>query len=348
MTIDPWTGLLIVILAGAMNGSFALPMKGTSRWAFENTWLVYSVVGMLVLNWAIALTTVPLLPDVFLRAGYQAVLMVIACGMVWGLANLMFGTGIHLIGISLTFPITLGLSTALGSLIPMAKNPEVFLTPAGMTITAGIVVLLVGVFLCGLAGVRKDAQTQGSDPNSPAVGSLGRKRLIQGLMVVVLAGFFDPFLNFAFAFGDHIKQEAIATGATQGAESDAIWALALLGSFIVNVVYCCFQLTRQKNWGRFRMPGTASYWLLAALMAAIWMASITMFGRGATIMGPLGGSVGWALFLCSIIMFSTLWGVVSGEWQTGRGRPLRTLYASLGVLMTAIAILGYGVSLSPS
>jgi L-rhamnose-H+ transport protein len=344
MTIDPLLGLSIVILAGALNGSFALPMKGTPRWAFENTWLVYSVVGMLVLNWGIALYTVPGLTEVFRRAGPEPVLMVIGFGMVWGLANLLFGTGIHLIGISLAFPITLGLSTAFGSLLPMAQDPQVFLTPAGMTICGGVAVLLVGVYVCGLAGIRKDVQASLPSTSPAGTASKGSNRLIKGLLIVVLAGFFDPFLNFAFTFGDRIKLEALASGAGQGAESDAIWALALLGSFVVNVLFCTYELTRNKTWRRFREPGTSRYWLLACLMAVIWMASITMYGRGATAMGPLGGSVGWALFLCSIIIFSTLWGVVSGEWKGG-GRPLVTMYAGLAVLMVAIVILGYGVSL---
>ena len=58
-------GFLLVILAGVLNGSFALPMKRTSKWAWENTWLVYSIVGMVVVNWAIALHTVPELATVY-------------------------------------------------------------------------------------------------------------------------------------------------------------------------------------------------------------------------------------------------------------------------------------------
>lgn len=342
----PLLGLLIVVLAGALNGSFALPMKGTSRWAFENVWLVYSIIAMLVLNWGIAFYSVPDLMGVFQRAGIDVVLMVVAFGMIWGLANLMFGTGIHLIGISLTFPITLGLSTAFGSLLPMAQQPEVFTTPAGMATTVGIAVLLAGVYLCGVAGVRKDAQIRAAEGKDEDLLEVKGSRLIKGLAIVILAGFLDPCLNFAFAFGDRIKAEALASEGVAGAESDAIWALALLGSFVVNASYCTAKLTRERNWRKYAIAGTGKNWLLAALMAAIWMASVTLFGRGATAMGPLGDSVGWALFLSSIIIFSTLWGVLSGEWKGGAGRPLRTLYASLGVLIAAIAILGYGVSLS--
>jgi L-rhamnose-H+ transport protein len=329
-------GLLLVIAAGAMNGSYALPTRKTAKWAFENTWLVYSVAAMLIVNWIIAVSAVPSLTDVYAKAGASAVWMAFGFGMIWGLANVLFGLGLYWIGISLTFPIAIGLSTALGSLIPMAPRPAVFLTPAGATVSLGVAVLLAGVAICGLAGVRKDAKS----------GVTMHRRLLKGLVVVVLSGLCDPFLNFAFTFGDQIKQQAIAAGAANGAESDAIWALALSGSLVVNAMYCGVLLTRNGTWVRFREAGTRHYWLLATLMGVSWMLSITFYGRGASAMGPLGGSVGWAVFYGCIILFSTFWGMVSGEWKEARGLPLRTLYGGLAVLVLAIVILGYGNTLT--
>jgi len=345
--MNPLLGLLIVVSAGALNGSYAVPMKKTPRWSFENTWLVYSIVAMLVLSWGIALATVPHLTEVYSRAGMTPVLMVFAFGLIWGLANLLFGAGICLIGMSLTFPICIGLSTALGSLIPMATRPQIFFTTGGATITLGIAVLLAGVVVCALAGMRMDAQSKSGavKVGAPSTGA-GRSKLVKGLVIVILAGLCDPFLNFAFTFGERISNEAKVAGAAAGAESDAIWAIALLGSLVVNVVYCTKLLIRNGTWARFREPGTATYWLLAGVMGVIWMFSITLYGRGASIMGPLGGSVGWGVFYSSIIVFSTFWGIVSGEWQEGRGRPLRTLYSGLAVLIVAIVILGYGSTLS--
>jgi L-rhamnose-H+ transport protein len=345
--MSPWFGIFCVVSAGMLNGSYAIPMKKTPRWSFENTWLVYSVVAMLLLSWGIALATVPHLAGVYSRAGVTPVLMVFAFGLIWGLANLLFGAGICLIGISLTFPICIGLSTALGSLIPMAAHPAVFLTEAGVTITFGIAVLLGGVALCALAGIRMDAQTKSGAAVEKSSGN-SISTLRKGLLIVVLAGVCDPFLNFAFTFGERVMSEAKAAGAAAGTEADAIWAIALLGSFVVNVVYCGKLLVRNGTWSRFCEPGTAIYWLLAGVMGFIWMFSITLYGRGASMMGPLGGSVGWAVFYCSIIIFSTFWGIVCGEWREGRGRPLRTLYVGLAVLMVAIVILGFGNTLTAS
>jgi L-rhamnose-H+ transport protein len=39
-------GVTLAMLAGVLNGSFALPMKFMRQWKWEHTWLVYSVVAM--------------------------------------------------------------------------------------------------------------------------------------------------------------------------------------------------------------------------------------------------------------------------------------------------------------
>ena len=80
--MNPWLGIVCVISAGMLNGSYALPMKKTPKWQFENIWLVYSVVAMLVLSWGIAFATVPHLGEVYRRAGPAPVLMVFTFGLI--------------------------------------------------------------------------------------------------------------------------------------------------------------------------------------------------------------------------------------------------------------------------
>ena len=339
---SPLFGFALVIAAGALNGSFALPMKRTVRWSWENTWLVYSVVGMVIANWAIALATVPRLFEVFGRAGAPTGCLMFACGLAWGSANLLFGIGIDRIGMSLTFPICIGMSTALGSLIPLAARPGAIRTPRGISIVAGVAVILLGVAACAWAGLAKDARA------GKAAAGTARGRPWMGLAIVVLAGLLDPTLNIAFTFGDRLREAATALGAKEGSESNAIWTLALLGSFAVNAAYCSALLGRNKGWSRYLEKGTARNFALAGVMGLAWMFSISLYGLGASSLGRLGGSAGWALFYSAIILFSTLWGVAAGEWRDGKGRPFRILLAGLAILLAAIVILGYGNTLPES
>jgi L-rhamnose-H+ transport protein len=202
-------------------------------------------------------------------------------------------------------------------------------------------VILLSISLCALAGLQKEAQvTVLTKTRITSDTTMARRRLFRGLAIVILAGLFDPMLNYALVFGERIKGEAVALGAAQVAASDAIWALALLGSFCVNAVYCGYLLRRQATWSGYWKKGTFSHWGLAALMGLIWMLSITFYGRGEDMIGRLGPSIGWAVFYSCIILSSSVWGMVSGEWRGGEGKPVRTMYLGLGVLLAALFILG--------
>ncbi len=36
-----WSGLALVVVAGAMGGSFTVPLKYVRGWAWEKTWIFY-------------------------------------------------------------------------------------------------------------------------------------------------------------------------------------------------------------------------------------------------------------------------------------------------------------------
>src|ERR1022692_4580574 len=157
-------GSLLLVAAGLMNASFALPMKFTRRWAWENTWLVFTIFALVVLPAAVALYTLPNLGVVYRMSGSSLLWHVAGFGAGWGLAQVFFGLAVEAIGIALTFSLVLGTSAAMGALIPMRLlHPAKLHTPAGHSLLIGIGLLLLGVAICAVAAtLRENAMpTQG-------------------------------------------------------------------------------------------------------------------------------------------------------------------------------------------
>ena len=275
-------------------------------------------------------------------------ILVFVFGLCWGLGAVFFGQSIAMIGISISFALCIGLATALGSLIPMLKDPSVFQTAAGLWSTAGIAVMVLGVAVCAVAGHRKDKQISAASAAEPGAEDSNNSKtgkMALGLILAVLGGTFSSMLNFAFNFSDSIKEAALNTGASVSSAADPVWALTLLGGLTTNVIYCSVLLFRNKTWSDYRKDKTLSHWFLAALMGAIWMPSIALYGRAAVMMGDLGGSAGWGLYMGMVIVISNFWGFVTGEWRGVQGKPIQLMVFGIVLLLIAISLIGYGTTL---
>ena len=341
-------GLLLGLVSGVMTGSFSLPMKKTTRWSWEATWLIWSVCALLIIPWVIAFVTVPDVLNVFSDAKIPDMLLVFVFGLCWGLGAVFFGQSIAMIGISLSFALCIGLASALGALIPMLKDPQVFQTAGGVWSTIGIAVMITGVAVCAIAGHFKEKQMKPVADDEPVTQEPASKpagSMMLGLLLATLGGIFSSMLNFAFNFSGSIKEAALSLGASEVSASDPVWAITLLGGLTINVVYCSFLLFRNKTWGDYKKPQTGSHWFLAALMGAIWMPSIALYGRAAVLMGNLGGSAGWGLYMGIIILISNFWGFVTGEWQGVHGKPIRLIVIGIALLLAAIWLIGYATTL---
>ena len=336
-------GVLLVMAAGLLNSVYAVPIRRMPRWEFENTWLVYSAVGMGFVGWTVAWWSVPNLFDAYHTAGSWAVWSTILFGAIWGVANLLFGVGIRKVGIGLTFPIAIGLSLVLGTMIPLLSKGRLIFTPGGLTVSVGVLLVLAGVILCGRAGVLRERNERQTE-TVPVVLWAGTA-FWMGLLIVVLSGLMDPFLNFGFSFGDSIRTASTDLGgAAAGSESDGIWALALSGALAVNAAYCMGLLIRKGSWVKYFARENFPYWLGAAFMGIAWTLSIVLYGRGATAMGRLGDSAGWALFYCGMILFSAVWAFLMGEWKTAGNDARKMQWFGLGLILTAIFVLGFANS----
>jgi L-rhamnose-H+ transport protein len=325
-------GVLILVLAAAMNSSFTLPMKYTRKWSWENTWLLWTVYALIVLPIAVTFTTVPSLGRIYGEAGGALVAKVVIFGAGWGVAQVLFGLAVEAIGIALTFSIVLGLSAALGSVIPLVQlhRGEIF-SSGGIGVLVGVALVIVGVGVLGVAGREREA----------ALGvTLGTgKSFGPGLAIAVSSGILAAFMNFAIAFGAPLNQLAKKIRASAAWAPNTIWLLVMTAGAVPSLIYCLYLIHKNKTAPRFSARGTRFYWLLALIMALFWFISTLMYGVASGNLGSLGPALGWPLFMSLIVIFATALGYITGEWRCASGKPVRTMIGGVIVLVIAVVVL---------
>jgi L-rhamnose-H+ transport protein len=330
-------GILLLLVAGAMNGSFILPMKFTKKWAWENIWLVWTVFALAIFPIGLTLLTVPSLGNVYRAAG-AAVLIPAAFGAGWGISQVFLGLAVDGIGMALSFSVILGLSAAVGSLIPLIHlHPEAVFTRGGMTVLGGVLLVLLGVSIAAVAGRRRElalAKANNSAPSEKKV-SIGK-----GLFFATISGLGSALTNLGFVFGDAVTKSAQRFGADPAWATTATWMPLMIAGGIPNLIYCIYLMKKNATGGKFSTSGTTHYYGLAALMAFFWYGSTIMYGVAATKLGDWGPVLGWPLFMSLIVIVANAWGVSTGEWKTAR-QPLRIMGAGVATLVIAIFVLGY-------
>ena len=331
-------GLFLLVLAGAMNGSFTLPMKFTRKWAWENTWLAWTIFALGILPLALTLTTVPLLTQVYAQAGAGPALLAAAFGGGWGISQVFLGLAVDGIGMALSFSVILGISAAVGSIVPLVRlHPDAVLKTGGLTVLSGVVLVLLGVGIAAIAGRRRETALAAS-ANASVVA--GKPSVAKGLLFATISGLGSALVNFGFAFGEPLKNAAQNYGTAQIWAPNVVWLPLMVTGGIPNLVYCIYLMRKNHTGARFKTNGTGFYWGLAAVMAFFWFGSTVMYGVAATKLGALGPVLGWPLFMSLILITATAWGISTGEWKHAGKQPLRIMGSGVAVLVVAIFVLG--------
>ena len=329
----------LALLAGILNGSFATPMKYAKYWKWENIWSVWAVVGMLLFPWFMVYVTVPHVLDFYRQAAPREILRLVGFGVGFGLAQIFFGLGIAALGIALNFAIAIGLSTALGSLVPLvALHSEVILTTKGMVIILGVILMLVGIVLCAVAGRHKEKAMQSSAQDQPE-GATRKMSFKAGLFICILAGVGSPLINFGLAFGAPLISRAAQQGVSPRSQTNVIWAPLVTAALVPYLIYCAYLWRKNKTARLFLYPGTGLNWILGAMMGVLWFGSTVIYGAVTTELAGLGPILGWPLFMSSIIITSNVWGFVTGEWKTAGQKALTTMLGGILFLILGFVTL---------
>ena len=341
---DIFAGVALSIVAGLLNGSFATPTKYTKAWKWENIWPVWAVWAMLILPWALVFATIPHAVRLFEQTPATQWSMLILFGIGFGLAQIFFGLGIAAVGIALNFAIAIGISTAFGSLLPfLTQHSQMIFTREGLFFFVGIVLVLAGIVVSALAGREKEKQLRRRA--TPSESAEKRMSFAAGLTLCILAGLGSPLGNFGAAFCTPTIQRAVEMGASPINKYNVIWAPLYTASLAPYLIYCIYLWRKNRSFRFFAAPGSGIYCIYGLIMAALWMGSSAIYGVAMSRIGDMGPVLGWPLFMSIIIVTSSAWGFLTGEWKGTGGKAVQAMLAAIALLILGFCALAYSVTL---
>ena len=309
-------GFLVLLLAGLCQGSFGLGYKKYPPFSWAAFWGVYCLLCIVVsvgVTWIFA----PGLWQVIgaQKSGYW--FLPLFCGALWGLSAIGFSKGISKIGMSMVYGISMGISTVVGSVLPMVMNRQF---PQGGSLLAFLAELLLtvaGVTLVTIAGVRRD-------------GGAGKAK--SGVVLAVFSGLGSGAMNLGFSYAQGISDAFSALGYSQAAVSAGKWLPVLVGGCMAGALWCAGELTKRKEWKTLTERGAAKRVGVLFGVSLIWYAALLLYGLSVSMLGRIGSTAGWILFNALALVISVGWGLWSGEWKdSGKNKSL--LFTGCGILI---------------
>lgn len=344
-TANPTVGMILFVLGGLAGAVFALPFKQVKKWAYESYWMVYAVFGLLLFPLLLAFATVPNLLDVLKNAPGQVLARCFCFGALWGLGGLTWGLMIRYFGIGLGLMIGCGLCSATGTLIPpvvTGRASELVKDAGSVVVLAGVFVSLAGIVFAGLAGKSKEDERSG-EQKKKAVSGFDFKK---GMAVALFSGIASAGINFGLQGGGVLQDAAVRGGTLSKWQGMPVLLVVLLGGFVVNAAWCLSQNVKNRTLGDYVSRRTPVVWniFFAGLAGVIWATQFVCQKVGEPAMGDIA-YIGFALLMGSAVLFSSLAGVLLGEWKGVGWRTKLLLGLGIVTLLLSSGVIFYGQKL---
>lgn len=309
------TGFALLLAAGLCQGSFGLGYKKYGPFSWAAFWGVYSALCAAVAAgaaWALA----PRLWQLLGQGGSLA--FPVFCGMLWGLSAVAFSKGIDLIGMSMVYGVSMGISTIVGSVSPLLLRGTLPTGAAAALFWGGLAVTLGGVAVITVAGVRRDG---------------GAKSSALGIVLSVLSGVGSGAMNLGFSATGALGRVLADAGCSFAAVSAARWLPVLAGGCALGVLWCVGELTVKRGWPTLTARGSLRRTGVLFGVSLVWYAALLLYGLAVEHLGGMGQTVGWILFNALALVISSAIGIATGEWR--QSRPARRLLLGGNALLVA-------------
>jgi len=343
ITPNPLLGTLLHGVGGFCAAIFYTPNHKAKKWSWETYWLAQASFSWLLVPIIGAMLTIPHLAQVMGESPRSAMVKSFLLGMAYGIGGTTFGMAIRYIGYSLTYSISVGISSILGTLLPPlmdGKLGELVHRPGGMVVMGGIALGAIGIALCGYAGLLKERGISSGSSKSTEFS------IAKGVPLCIVAGLLAAVFNFSLLAGQPIADVAAKYGAGH-LMSNAIYPFAMGGAFVSTALYCLFLGKRNRTIAEFTTVdpklkrALPLNYMLAAIGGTLWYLQFFFYGLGHVRMGSYMFS-SWAIHMVLLIFFSSLTGILMKEWKECRFGTKFAIGIALFWLIAAVLVIGYG------
>ena len=189
----------------------------------------------------------------------------------------------------------------------------------------------------GLAGKFKEGELT-EEQKKAAVAEFDFRK---GMLVALFSGIASAGMNFGLQSGAALEKAAAAAGTPTAWCGMPVLVVVFWGGLAVNVAWCLWQNGRNGTFADYgRMAKTAApAW--AALAGVIWACQFACQKIGEPQMGDLK-YIGFAVVMGSSIFFSSLLGLLMGEWKGTGAKTKGCLALGILVLLVSFCVISYG------
>ncbi len=318
--------ILFCILTMLGWGSWANTQKlaGKEKWPFELFYWDYAI-GVLLFGALFAATfgslgsSGPTALDNLSTAQFQFILPALISGVIFNVSNILLVVGIGAAGMSVAFPIGVGLALVIGTVTTYLQEPK-----------GQPVLLFTGVFAIVFAMVMS-ALAHSKLPQ--AAGRNRAKGLICSILAGCIMGSFYPQLMHAVS--PDFNSRPIAPGMLTPYLGLFFFGVGVFASnFLWNTL---FMRAGHVTYSQY-FQGTARLHFIGILGGAIWMAALCFNVVASGVAGP---AISYALGQGATLV-AALWGLVI--WREFRNAPGTARYLSQMLLFYTVGLFLIGAA----
>lgn len=336
-------GIIFHFIGGFASGSFYIPYKNIKKWSWESGWIIGGVASWIIAPLLFGFLTVKDLIPSIQSADSQTIFYTVLFGVLWGFGGLTYGLTMRYLGVSLGVAVALGFCAAFGTLIPPiyeGRFGELMSTSSGQITLGGVILCVIGIFVCGKAGMMKEKELDDSAKQE----TVKEFNLKKGLLVGTFCGIMSACFAFGLAAGAPIATQAEVNGTDPLFKNNAILPVLLIGGFATNFIWCMILNFRNKSFGDYtneKTPLKTNY-LWAMLAGVTWYFQFFFYGMGQSKLGKSLDFASWTLHMAFIILVGTLWGLFYKEWKGASAPTMRVLYIGLLLIVLSSVFIGMG------